>query len=64
MRYIRMLGLIIGMLLITHLAEATCGLRQDFESEDYPSGTACVNEGWTKRVFWMIVWSDIGRSTM
>jgi len=58
MRYIRILGMIIGMLLVTHLAEATCGLRQDFETEDYPSGTACVNETWTKEVWWMITWSD------
>ncbi len=58
MRYIRILGMIIGMLLVTHLADATCGIRQDFEREDYPSGTACVNEGWTKRVFWTIIWAD------
>jgi hypothetical protein len=58
MRCIRMLGVIISMLLVTHLAEATCGLRQDFEREDYPSGTACVNPQWTKRVWWSIVWAD------
>jgi hypothetical protein len=58
MKYIRVLGLIIGMLFVTHLAQATCGIRQDFDGEDYPSGTACVQEGWTKRVFWMVVWSD------
>ena len=58
MRYVRMLGMIIGMLLVAHLAEATCGVRQDFEREDYPSGTACVNEGWTKEVWWNIIWSD------
>jgi hypothetical protein len=58
MRYIRMLGVIIGMLLVTHLVLATCGLRQDFDREDYPSGNACVNATWTKEVWWMIVWSD------
>jgi hypothetical protein len=58
MRYMRVLGLICGMLLVTHLAEATCGLRQEFEKEDYPSGTACVNDAWTKRVLWKIIWAD------
>ena len=58
MRGIRVLGVIVGTLLVTHLAEATCGVRQDFDREDYPSGTACVNEGWSKRVWWTIIWAD------
>ena len=46
------------MLFISRSAEAGCGNTQTWLSEDYPSGTACVNEGWTKRVGWRISWRD------
>lgn len=54
---IRLLLTAVTLLLFIHLAEATCGDTQIKTGEDYPSGTACVNEGWTKRVFWRVLWA-------